>query len=636
MPSKKGTKKTTSKKPSAKVPKFVEPKLSKDPLPSRIFAQVSPRSVGGVSMFDAQWQINSETVSNFFSEGEAVNAAVAYLQEAGFEILQISPLTINIAGSAATYRKAFNTDVVVMDLPVVKELGKEAVGQFIDCPETGTLGLIETTNTRFESVIEGVAFEEKRYPMAPSMFAPLKSYWHLRVPGDVSLGCNADRAHRAAITGRGVKVAMVDSGHFRHPFFTGRGYNVAPVVLGPATANPLADESGHGTGESANIFAVAPDVQLLPVKINFVNSVGAFNAAVGLQPDIITCSWGSDKQFGPLSAADQALATAVAAAVASGIVVIFSAGNGHFGFPGQHPDVISAGGVFMNPDESLRASDYASGFLSNIFPNRRVPDVSGLVGMQPKAIYIMLPLEPGDGIDVGNAGGTHPGQAGLNGGDETANNDGWAAFSGTSAAAPQLAGAAALIKQACPKLKPAAVRDILMKTARDVTTGNCSTRTGGHAATAGHDLATGTGLVDAHKATLMAKLQCLSIIPPIGIVPPLPVPPPIPPPTPIIGPQPIEPVKPITPVGPQPIQPVKPITPVGPQPIQPVQPIKPPIEPVKPIEPIKPIAPIVNPGPVTPASQSQEMEAGEASPESQLTPEMVDALSNMIINSELE
>ena len=39
-------------------------------------------------------------------------------------------------------------------------------------------------------------------------------------------------------------------------------------------------------------------------------------------------------------------------------------------------------------------------------------------------------------IDVGNAGGTHPN------GDETANNDGWAAFSGTSAAAPQLAGVA--------------------------------------------------------------------------------------------------------------------------------------------------------------------------------------------------
>ena len=148
-------------------------------------------------------------------------------------------------------------------------------------------------------LIEGVALEEPRYFMATSMFPPLKSYWHLDVPAGVSLGCNADKAHRGGITGKGIKVAMVDSGHFKHPFFTGRGYRVAPVTLGPAAANPLADESGHGTGESANIFAVAPDVDLLPVKINFVNSIGAFNAAVGLAPDIITCSWGSSNQFGP-------------------------------------------------------------------------------------------------------------------------------------------------------------------------------------------------------------------------------------------------------------------------------------------------------------------------------------------------
>jgi subtilisin family serine protease len=183
-------------------------------------------------------------------------------------------------------------------------------------------------------------------------------------------------------------------------------------------------------------------VELLPVKINFVNSIGAFNAAVGLGPHIITCSWGSSTN-GPLSAADQALAAAVAAAVAANIIVVFSAGNGHAGFPGQHPDVISAGGVFMDRDESLRASNYASGFMSQIYPGRRVPDLSGLVGMRPKAIYITLPVQPGDEIDSlpwnhvsgrGLQGGVHPN------GDETANNDGWGGFSGTSAAAPQLAG----------------------------------------------------------------------------------------------------------------------------------------------------------------------------------------------------
>src|SRR5688500_16951558 len=175
----------------------------------------------------------------------------------------------------------------------------------------------------------------------------------------------------------------------------------------------------------------------------------------------------------------------------------------------------------MNPDETLQASNYSSGFPSAIYPGRSAPDVCGLVGMRPKAIYIMLPLQPGDEIDVGNAGGAHPN------GDQTLNNDGWAAFSGTSAAAPQLAGAAAIVKQACPKLTPAQVRQVLMKSARDVTTGTCDQ---GFAAGPGFDQATGAGLVDVHKAAMLAKLKCVPIVGPTPIVGPGP--------TPIVGPGP--------------------------------------------------------------------------------------------------
>ena len=161
-----------------------------------------------------------------------------------------------------------------------------------------------------------------------------------------------------------------------------------------------------------------------------------------------------------------------ASAVNAGIIVCFSASNGGWGFPAQMPEVVAVGGVFMDRDGSMRASDYASGFMSNVYAGRRVPDVSGLVGMRPKAIYIMLPLSEGAAIDVGNAGGAHPN------GDETPNNDGWAAFSGTSASCPQVAGVCALIKQACPRLTPAEVKDILMRTARDVTVGSSSPLTG--------------------------------------------------------------------------------------------------------------------------------------------------------------
>ena len=186
---------------------------------------------------------------------------------------------------------------------------------------------------------------------------------------------------------------------------------------------------------------------------------------MALAPDIISCSWGFDIEDPPLGAAEQALAAAVANAVAQGIIVIFSAGNGHWGFPGQHPDVISAGGAYLQPLKSPEATEYASGFQSKIYPTRQVPDVCGLVGKPPAAVYIMLPVEPSDEIDAGYGGIPYPD------GDDTKTNDGWAAFSGTSAAAPQLAGACALMRQAWPAMTPLQAKDILKTTARDVTQG---------------------------------------------------------------------------------------------------------------------------------------------------------------------
>lgn len=468
-------------------------------------------------------------VPEFYSESEVVNMAITRLQAEGFEVYQTNQITVTIGGPPELYEKVFKTRLYTEERPVIKELQKETTATFIDTKETEISGLIDTSKSNLKDLIEGIAINEPVYYFSsPSFFPPPKSYWHLDVPADVSVGLNADRAHRYGYTGKKIKVCMVDSGMYRHPYFTNRSYRINPTILGPGAANIDHDEVGHGTGESANLFAIAPDIEFTMVKMSFVNSIGGFNAAVTVNPHIISCSWGSSKQYGPLSAADQALAAAVANAVVHGITVVFSAGNGHWGFPAQHPDTIAAGGVYMHVDGSFEATPYASGFASNIYHGRTVPDCCGLVGLPPKAAYIMLPVESHDQIDVDLSGGTHPN------GDETPNNDGWAAFSGTSAAAPALAGVCALMKQACGKLTPVKIREILKKTSRDVTAGSCSPNTGGHPAIPGPDLATGTGLVDAYKATILALLQCILIPPlPSPIAPPQPVPIPIPGPPPV-------------------------------------------------------------------------------------------------------
>ena len=544
--------------------------------PDVIYANASPRSIGGTSMFDVAGAIQADDAVAYTSEESVIRAAANRLQVAGFQVLGISPQTINICAPADVYEDAFGIDLYTEEREVVKGGAESDSAEFIDCRQTDVPGLIDPRGTDLADAIEGVAIEEPVYFDAPSAYGPPVDYWHLDVPGDVAAGMGAEKAHRLGYTGKGVKVAMVDSGWYRHPFFTRRGYRSNPVVLGPGAANPLADESGHGTGESANVFAVAPDVDFTMVKINFANSLGAFNAAVALDPHVVTNSWGSSQQFPPLSAAAQALGAAVALAWSSGIVVVFSNGNGwKFGFPGQHPDVICAGGVFMDADESLEASSYTAGFPSNIFAGRNTPDASGLVGMAPGASYIMLPVEPGDDIDVNRAGGSHPP------GDETADDDGWAAFSGTSAAAPQLAGVAALMKQACPKLTPAQVRSIMMSTATDVTVGANAM---GNAAGPGYDNATGAGLVDANRCVLRARLSCLTIRPPITIHPPI-LPPVLPPVQPPIQP----PIVVAPPVRPPVLPPVAP-------PIQPPVVVTPPVQPIGPIRPIRPIGPVVQPG----------------------------------------
>lgn len=561
-------------------------------LPGVVFAQASPRSLGGVSLFDTTRSVDAASVPAFASDEGLTRTAASRLQAAGFEVLQISPVTINIAGPPSLYEEVFNTRLVTEERPVIKPGARADTATFIDSPDTDLRGLVATEGTPFGDVLEGVAIEEPVYFMQ-NAFAPTKAYWHLDVPGDVSAGCDADQAHRTGITGRGVKAVMVDSGWFRHPYFARRGYRASPVVLGPAATNPNDDESGHGTGESANMFAVAPDIDFTMVKINFVNSTGAFNAAVALQPHIISNSWGSSVQTGPLSAANQALAAAIAVAAAQGIIVVFSAGNGHFGFPGQHPDVISAGGVFMDDTGNLEASSYASGFASGVYPGRNVPDLSGLVGMSPGASYIMLPVQPSDQIDTSRAGGTWPPQ------DETAANDGWAAFSGTSAAAPMLAGAAALVRQACPRLTPAEVRQILMATATDVTAG---TNALGQTATAGYDLATGAGLVDAYRAVVRARLICRPIIPPPPVLPP------------------VRPPVVVTPPIQPPVRPPVVITP----PIQP--PVRPPVVIAPPIQP-PPVGPVVLPPPaqVAPSQQAEAVAVAEQLAAAGWSQEQIDA-----------
>ena len=463
-----------------------------------VIATVSPRSVGPASLFDTGVDITARNAADYRSTPDDIRDTKRMMSKAGFHIFEqaSNDKTVTIGGSAKQFRDYFGAKISKQRA----DIGPGLETTFMATPEDPAEALLQAPGEAGD-LIEGVVIARPPTYFAASAIPPIAAvhpgaYRYFTVPDGISVMLRAARVHRLGVTGTGIVVAMPDTGQFAHPFFAQRGFRVLTTLLGPGAVDPSVDTVGHGTGESANIFACAPDIRLRPVKMGN-DAAGAFNTAVNSnpRPHVITNSWGYDMDH-PGSTMPvwlKPLELAVANAVAAGIVVCFSAGNGHKSFPGSHPDVISVGGVHVNlPDlGDFEASSYASSFNSTWYPGRACPDVCGLTGKRVdigggKAPSILLPVQEGANLDTIDPP-TGPG------------NDGYGLFSGTSAASPQVAGVVALMLEKNPALTPAQVKDRLKKSARDVTKG---TTANGSPAVVGPDLATGSGLVDAKWAYL--------------------------------------------------------------------------------------------------------------------------------------
>jgi serine protease AprX len=283
-------------------------------------------------------------------------------------------------------------------------------------------------------------------------------------------------------------VAVVDTGFYPHPYYAARNLKMTAVPTASAP-NPATDTYGHGTAITYNVFAVAPEVEVFGFQQTDPPQ-DAIEDAADFGVDIISCSWGYDReQIFPI------LQASLLSVIAEGKIVLFAAGNGHYAWPGSEPDVLSVGGVFWNEQQKLEASNYASGYMSGMFPNRRVPDISGLCGQLPRAVYVIMPTQPGNVMDRDLGGVAFPD------GDGTARDDGWVGASGTSSATPQIAGVVALmLEKARGKgitLAAQDVKNILIATCAPISLGNNAM---GFPAIGQPNNAVGYGLVDATAA----------------------------------------------------------------------------------------------------------------------------------------
>ena len=285
---------------------------------------------------------------------------------------------------------------------------------------------------------------------------------HLRVPEDLAFHLKAHAAHQRGWTGKGIKIAVIDSGFWRHPFYESRGYRInrIPTIHEP---DPETDLYGHGTAQLASILSIAPEAELIAIKCLSPDPCSALETALSYSPHIMNCAWGFDidqeHSSGRLPEEYWRLEKLIRQTSELGITWVAAAGNGQYPFPANMPEVLSAGGAYLNPQGEFEISNLASRFESQIYPGRTVPDLCGISGNLPHGRLLLVPVPPSSRL-AKRKNWKSPFR-------------GWALFSGTSAATGMISGAAAILQQILPQASPLLIKQVLIETARTLPNTDC-------------------------------------------------------------------------------------------------------------------------------------------------------------------
>jgi len=299
-----------------------------------------------------------------------------------------------------------------------------------------------------------------------------------------------------ALTGRGIVIAIIDTGvDYEHPDLGG-GLGPGFKVIGGydfvnRDADPM-DDMGHGTHvagiaagkgdynrngiyepQLGEVWGVAPDASILAYKVldeNGSGTTGAIIAALdrALDPDgdgdladradVANLSLGS--MFG---GPDDPVSQAADRAVDAGMVVVASAGNSGpayrtIGSPAAARSVIAVGAVYKQ--------DYTGSYWQDQDPRRN--QIVSFSSRGPGAYSSMKPDLVAPGALIGSARFDHTYKKGKHPYYGPYLDKAHVQLAGTSMAAPVVAGAAALVRQAQPHLSARQVKANLIATAADL------------------------------------------------------------------------------------------------------------------------------------------------------------------------
>jgi serine protease AprX len=276
--------------------------------------------------------------------------------------------------------------------------------------------------------------------------------------------------NNTVLTGKGVTIAVIDTGIYPHQDLSGRIVDFVDFING--RTDPY-DDNGHGThcvGDAAGNGAAsnlrykgpAPEANLIGVKVLDKLGSGSLETVMdGVEwciqynennpanrIDIISMSLGSTAQQYS-SENDDPMVKIVEEAWRSGIVVCVAAGNagpnpGTIASPGISDQIITVGALDDRNTAGTRTDDDVASFSSRgptLYNNTIKPDILApgvnIVSLRSPNSYLDK-LQKANRIE----------------------ND-YFVLSGTSMATPICAGIVALIKQHNPKLTPQQIKDSL-------------------------------------------------------------------------------------------------------------------------------------------------------------------------------
>lgn len=279
----------------------------------------------------------------------------------------------------------------------------------------------------------------------------------------------SDQANTLGFTGRGQTVAVLDTGaDSLISELGGAPFPNAKVVGGFSTPEPRGeprDCEGHGTSVAsivAGASGVAPDAKIYAVKVFPACQGGTYDSLIieGIDNVIsnrakfgitaINMSLGGrasrdDRDIGFCDVLQPQYAVPIDAATAAGIVVVVASGNSaetnRISSPACVSSAVSVGAVYSEQQVDVHWGGFCTDPL--VLPGDPVCFSNGTSSLSL--------LAPGAFWDVPTAGGAR------------------ISFSGTSAAAPAVAGAVALLRAARPDLSVSAVVGILRVTGRTIT-----------------------------------------------------------------------------------------------------------------------------------------------------------------------